>query len=100
MYYRNPLLGTCVDKYEVRKYIEEKGLTNILTKLYAVYNNADEIDIDKLPDSFVLKTTDGGGGLNVVLVSDKEKMDLPTAQIIWLQLWGQKFQTVLLASHE
>ncbi len=77
MYYRNPLLGSCVDKYEVRKFIEEKGLSNTLTKLYAVYNNAEEIDIDKLPDSFVLKTTDGGGGLNVVLVSDKKKIDLP-----------------------
>lgn len=77
MYYRNPLLGSCVDKYEVRRFIEEKGLSNTLTKLYAVYNNAEEIDINKLPDSFVLKTTDGGGGLNVVLVSDKTKIDLP-----------------------
>lgn len=77
MYYRNPLLGSCVDKYEVRKYVEKKGLSNTLTKLYAVYNNANEIDVDKLPDSFVLKTTNGGGGLNVVLVSDKQKIDLP-----------------------
>ena len=77
MYYRNPLLGTCVDKYEVRKFVEEKGLSNCLTKLYAVYNNADGIDTDKLPDSFVLKTTNGGGGLNVLLVKDKKRIDLP-----------------------
>lgn len=77
MYYRNPLLGTCVDKYEVRKYIEEKGLSNTLTRLYSVYNDIDEIDLSKLPDSFVLKTTDGGGGLNVVLVNDKNSIDWP-----------------------
>ncbi len=77
MYYRNPDLGICVDKYEVRSYIEKKGLSEILNKLYAVYNSAEEIDIQNLPDSFVLKTTDGGGGLNVVLVTDKNKIDLP-----------------------
>lgn len=77
MYYRNPLLGSCVDKYEVRKYIEEKGLSNTLTRLYSVYNDVDEIDLSKLPDSFVLKTTDGGGGLNVVLVNDKNSIDWP-----------------------
>lgn len=77
MYYRNSDLGICVDKYDVRSYIEKKGLSEILNKLYAVYNSSEEIDIQNLPDSFVLKTTDGGGGLNVVLVTDKNEMDLP-----------------------
>lgn len=77
MYYRNPHLGGCIDKYEVRAYIEKKGLGDILNKLYEVYSHVDEIDVEKLPDSFVLKTTNGGGGLNVVLVSDKNKMNLP-----------------------
>ena len=75
MYYRNPELGNCVDKYEVRKYIKKKGLEDILTKLYAVYDTVDELDISKLPNSFVIKTTNGGGGLNVVLVSDKNSVD-------------------------
>lgn len=77
MYYRNPVMGTCVDKYEVRSYVENKGLGETLNKLYAIYNRAEEIDLDKLPNSFVLKTTDGGGGLNVVLVNDKSYIDLP-----------------------
>ena len=76
MYYRNPILGTCVDKYEVRTYVENKGLGSVLNKLYAVYDNVDEIDLDSLPDSFVLKTTDGGGGLNVKLVKDKNQVDI------------------------
>lgn len=75
MFYRNPDLGTCVDKYEVRSYVEKKGLSGILNTLYAVYNSAGEINAEKLPQSFVLKTTDGGGGLNVVLVKDKTKTD-------------------------
>jgi len=75
LYYRNPLMGRCIDKYEVRAYVEGKGLGDILNKLYGIYNNVDEIDVDILPDSFVLKTTDGGGGLNVVLVQDKGQVD-------------------------
>lgn len=76
MYYRNPVLHQCVDKYEVRKYVESKGCADNLVKLYGVWDHASEIDISKLPVSFVLKTTNGGGGEDVVLVRDKDKTDL------------------------
>ena len=75
IYYRNPLLGICVDKYNVRKYIEQKGLSDILVNLYGVYSNANDIDFGALPEQFVLKTTDGGGGNNVVLIKDKKILD-------------------------
>ena len=61
MYYRNPLLGECVDKYNVRKYIESKGLSDILNTLYGVYDEVADIDFNKLPNKFVVKSTDGGG---------------------------------------
>lgn len=80
MYYRNPILGLCVDKYEVRKYIKEKGLENILVNLYGLFDHSYDIDFDNLPNSFVLKTTDGGGGLNVVLVKDKSGIDFKYIQ--------------------
>lgn len=86
MYYRNPLLGKCVDKYEVRNYIEKKGLKDNLVKLYGVYSDANEIDFDKLPEQFVLKTTDGGGGNNVVIVKDKALLDI-TALRKQLKSW-------------
>lgn len=76
MYYRNPILGQCVDKYEVRKYVEKKGLKENLVKLYQIFDNAEELQVNNLPNSFVLKTTDGGGGLNVILVKDKENINL------------------------
>ncbi len=58
--YRNPLMEKCVDKYEVRKYVKQCGLENILNKCYGVYDNPLEIDFDKLPNKFVLKDTLGG----------------------------------------
>ena len=63
--YRNPVLHECVDKYEVHKYVAGKGLSDILNKVLGVYADASEIDFHKLPDRFVAKTTDGGGGQNV-----------------------------------
>lgn len=71
MNYRNPVLSQCVDKYEVRKYVESKGLGYVLNKLYGVYESVEDIDFEKLPNKFVIKTTNGGGGLNVILVKDK-----------------------------
>lgn len=71
MMYRNPLMHQCVDKYEVRKYVENKGLAHILNRLYGKYDKPEEIDFDTLPNRFVMKTTTGGGGQNVIIVKDK-----------------------------
>lgn len=49
----------CTDKYKVREYIKEKGLEDILPKLYGVYKDANEIKWDELPEQFVLKTNHG-----------------------------------------
>lgn len=76
MFYRNPILHQCVDKFEVRKYVENKGCAENLVKLYGVWDYASEIDFSKLPSSFVLKTTNGGGGEDVVIVRDKYKTNL------------------------
>lgn len=76
MYYRNPVLPQCVDKYEVRQYVESKGCACNLVQLYGVWDHASEIDFSKLPSSFVLKTTNGGGGEDVILVRDKFSCDL------------------------
>lgn len=76
MFYRNPILHKCVDKYEVRKCVESKGCKDNLVKLYGIWDKAADIDFSKLPSSFVLKTTNGGGGEDVVLVKDKASVDL------------------------
>ena len=62
------------DKYEVRDYVRECGLEEILAKQYGLWNNMHEVDFDKLPNAFVLKPTHGSG--DVVVVRDKSKADL------------------------
>lgn len=73
--YKNPTMHKCVDKYLVRDYIKLKGLDNILLKLYGKYNDVNDVNLNDLPDKFVIKTTNGAGGLNVVLCGNKAQFD-------------------------
>ena len=61
------------DKHKVREYVEQCGHGEILTKLYGVWEKAEDIDFNKLPDKFVLKTNHSFG--KVYLVPDKSKLD-------------------------
>lgn len=74
--YRNAKMQQCVDKFAVREYVLSKGLGHILVKLYGVYNSADLIDFSKMPRKFVIKTTNGGGGQNVIICKDKDDLDI------------------------
>lgn len=47
------------DKYAVRDYVKQKGLDNLLTKLYGVWDDPDEIDFDSLPQGFAMKCNHG-----------------------------------------
>lgn len=73
--YRNPIMHQCVDKYEVRKFIKRRGLESILVGLIGKYDSISDVDWASLPDQFVIKTTHGSGGLNVVICTDKRKID-------------------------
>ena len=75
------------DKYAVRSYVKECGLDNYLIKLYGKWDKAEDIEWDKLPNQFVLKTNNGSG--TVKLVSDKSKLNIP-ATIQLLDSWLQK----------
>ncbi len=74
--YRHPILYRCVDKYEVRKYIEEKGLQEILIYNYGVFDSIEDINFNLLPDKFVIKTTDGSGGENIFICKEKSTLDI------------------------
>lgn len=62
----------CSDKYRVREYVIECGLDDILVKLYGMWEHAEDIDIDGLPEKFVMKGNHGCD--DVMIVSDKKKI--------------------------
>lgn len=61
------------DKYTARDYVRECGLADTLNTLYGVWDHASDIDLNSLPDSFILKTTGGSG--DSIIVKDKNQMD-------------------------
>lgn len=74
LYYRDKLMQQCVDKYEVRKYVEECGLSEILIPLVGVYNDVKDVKTEELPEQFVAKDTLGGGGNSVIICENKENL--------------------------
>lgn len=75
LYTDTSLWTKCSDKYLVREYVKEKGCGDILNTLYGKWDNANDIDWNSLPDSFVLKTNNSCG--KVILVKDKQQLDIP-----------------------
>lgn len=76
--YRNPLCTKCSDKYLVREYVKEKGYENILNPLYGVYDSFEEIEWEKLPNSFYMKANHTSG-CNI-RCNDKTKFDKKAAR--------------------
>ena len=73
LYDHNPLMPLCVDKFTVRKYVEEKGLGRLLNQLLWEGEDPGTIPYDDLPDRFVIKVTHGSS-FNIIC-RDKAKLD-------------------------
>lgn len=58
------------DKISVRDFVKERGHEDILTKLYGVWDKAENIDYNKLPDKFVIKCNHDCGSTHII---DKAK---------------------------
>lgn len=69
----------CSDKYQVRDYVSEKIGEEYLVPLIGYWTKIEDIDINKLPNQFVLKTTNGSG--DVVICDDKKELDINKAKI-------------------
>jgi hypothetical protein len=71
-----PEYGKYADKYQVRAYVKECGLQNLLIPLVGgPYDTFDDIDFDALPEEFVLKTNHASGGMHYYICEDKQKLD-------------------------
>ena len=71
--------ASIVDKLLLRNYSQKILGKNICTPIIKIYNNVDEINLEELPDKFVLKCNHGSG-MNL-FCEDKSKFDLPEAKL-------------------
>ncbi|QTE71027.1 glycosyl transferase [Clostridiales bacterium FE2011] len=74
LYYQRPDHTRIVDKYEMKKYVTETIGPGYVVPVLGVWDSADEIDFDALPEQFVLKTTHDCGG--IIICTNKEDLDI------------------------
>lgn len=66
LYGTTQLMTKLVDKYAVREWVVEKIGEQYLTHLIGVWSRFDDIEIEKLPNQFVLKCNHGSGWSEII----------------------------------
>lgn len=74
----NWLKPICSDKIKVREYVKEKIGSDICVPLLKVYDSPDDINLNELPDKFILKTNHASG--QFIRCRDKSKFNLQEAK--------------------
>ena len=80
LYNRKEEYRDLVDKVKVKDIVVSKIGDKYVVPLLGVWDSFDEIDFDKLPDQFVLKTNHSGGNTGVIIVPDKSKLNKADAK--------------------
>jgi hypothetical protein len=75
LYANKPEYTGMVDKVLAKEYVKPLIGEKYIIPTLGVWERPEEIDFDSLPNQFVLKTTDGGGSVGVVICTDKSKMN-------------------------
>lgn len=75
---RNPLYTQMVDKLAAKDYVKQMIGGGYIIPTLEVWDSPDEINIEELPDKFVLKCTHNSGG--TIICRDKKSFDLVIAK--------------------
>ena len=87
VYNHDPLAQQCADKYAVRQYVESKGYGWLLNDLLAVCETPDELNMETLPEKFVIKAAHSSA-MNFIC-TDKSSVNWKSKKRIfalWLQI--------------
>lgn len=101
LYNRDPLYTQLVDKVEVKRIVADKIGDKYVIPTIGIWDKPEDIEWEKLPSQFVLKTTHGGGNYGVIVCKDKgainideicRKLDLSLKQDLYrtLREWPYK----------
>lgn len=75
LYYRDPLWTKMVDKCAVKEFVSERVSDKYVVPCLGVWERAEDIEWDKLPNQFVLKTNHDSGNNGVFICRDKSKIN-------------------------
>lgn len=89
IYDRKPRYTAMVDKYAVKKFVSDLIGEEYVIPALGVWDTFEEIDLEQLPEQFVLKCTHDSG--SIVVCTDKATFDRKEA--------GEKLNAMLRKSH-
>jgi len=95
LYDRKPEYTRMVDKLAVKDYVSEIIGDEYVIPTLGAWEKPEDIEWDKLPQKFVLKTTHGGGSTGVVICKDKTTLNKNQAIIRLKQSMKQDIYRVL-----
>lgn len=75
LYYHRPDFTMMADKIQVKQYVADRIGEQYVVPLFGVWDKPEDIEWDKLPEKFVLKTNHDGGSYGVVICKNKESLD-------------------------
>ncbi len=73
---KSPIKQVIATKYFAKQYVKDVVGEDHVVKLYGVWDNPEDIEWEKLPSKFVLKSVRGNFGREVIVIKDKSKMDV------------------------
>lgn len=100
IYDQDPRKTICADKLAVREFVKDRIGENYLIPLLGVWDRYSDIDFNKLPNQFVLKTNCGSGDVSIV----KDKNNLSFSEKIKMkrkieESMNRDFSTLLCERH-
>lgn len=81
IYNRIPYYTDIADKSLVKTFIINKIGKRYVIPTLGVWDSFDDISFDSLPNQFVLKSTNGGGGTGVIICKNKASFDKVNAKL-------------------
>ena len=78
LHHREPIMSTMVDKAAAKQYVAQVIGEEYIIPTYGLWNRAEDIDFDILPEKFVMKGTHDSG--RVIVCTDKRELDREKAK--------------------
>lgn len=93
-YYHNPLATCCADKYQIKEYVKKQTGEDLSIPVLKTYKSIYDVNLNELPNKFVLKINWGKGDNSVIIVKDKTKVSIDEIRVKmddWLQQWNNAY---------
>lgn len=92
--YKNPEISVAADKGTAKKWISDKVGSQHVVPLLGIYEDVNDIDFNVLPDRFVAKLNDGWGADRVMIVRNKNDLNIDRTKAVlssWLYPWNNYY---------